>query len=287
MNVKYISAAFLMLTACQVDPKSGLEDEGVINATLEPGINEWAIAQEIDGDLYYRFATVHAPPDIGKYRYPVMFALHGNGGSMDDFMDSVGPMVEAGNYVAVYPQGVENSWNLGLEDSTADDVAFLEFIIDKLNSYNTINSDRIYVQGVSNGGGMSQLMGVQSDKVRGIAPMSTALIDTMLPIDIDNSLSVIQIHGMEDDLCPYDGSPSPIGHDFLAAEDSIQYWADHNGCNTEAQQSETEDGNLQLRFSQCDSGVNVIHYGIAGAGHDFSPNTEGGLQRLIWDFFRE
>ena len=46
-------------------------------------------------------------------RYPVVFAFHGNGGRPEAFLGQLQRFVDAGRFVAILPEGLERSWNLG------------------------------------------------------------------------------------------------------------------------------------------------------------------------------
>ena len=47
-------------------------------------------------------------------------------------MYEIAEAVEGGDFIGVYPEGLEYSWNLGPEASEADDVAFTEAILSML-----------------------------------------------------------------------------------------------------------------------------------------------------------
>ena len=46
-------------------------------------------------------------------------------------------------FLVVYPQGYKRSWNLGEEESDADDIEFVNMIVEKLKSYSGINQEII------------------------------------------------------------------------------------------------------------------------------------------------
>jgi len=97
---------------------------------------------------------------------------------------------------------------------------------------------------------------------------------------------VIQLHGMLDKTCPYDGGASPTGHTFLPAETSIASWAAYSQCQETASTTTTADGNLRIEYEGCTDNVGVVHYGFPNEGHGLSRTLEGGLVNLIWTHFQ-
>lgn len=60
---------------------------------------------------------------------------------------------EENRFIVVYPEGVQNSWNVGfIGGSTAEDVGFISALIDTLHKEYYIGLDRVCVTGISNAG---------------------------------------------------------------------------------------------------------------------------------------
>ena len=254
---------------------------------LVPGVSEIFITQTIDGEPVERLVLIHAPQSIDPTKmYPLVFAFHGNGGQPGMWPGQLSQLVNQGSFVGVYPQGHLTSWNLGKEESTADDLAFVDDVVAYMNDVKGLEQSRRYAMGSSNGAGMVQLLGVNRDHFRAIAALSTALIEGNEPTAASAKISVFQLHGTDDAICPYEGGYSPqTQHTFLAAEESALVWAQHNGCDLQAQTTQTESGNTKIQYANCDEGTEVVHYKIIDGGHGFPPNTEGGINALVWSFF--
>ena len=86
-------------------------------------------------------------------------------------------------------------------------------LIDKMKQDYTINSSRIYVTGISDGGFMSYSIGAYlSDTVAAIAPVAGTIGARFgedepfyhIPTP-ENPVSVIAFHGTNDSLVPYEG----------------------------------------------------------------------------------
>ena len=59
-------------------------------------------------------------------------------------MNRLNSYTNSGEFVGIYPQGFLQSWNLGQEASNADDVAFVNLIIEELQNYNNLDFDKMY-----------------------------------------------------------------------------------------------------------------------------------------------
>ena len=119
-----------------------------------------------------RSYLVHVPPKHDPtMATPVVLVLHGagtNGAIMVPFCGLNGKADEAG-FVAVYPNGtglanLMLTWNSGgfrgkMADGKADDVAFLERLLDDLATMVKVDSKRVYATGMSNGGMMCYYVG--------------------------------------------------------------------------------------------------------------------------------
>ncbi len=95
-------------------------------------------------------------PDGGR---PIIIMLHGFRQTPRDLQElaDLERVHGAGEAILVYPEGVERSWNDGDDSKPAttkgvDDLAFLTALLDDLGSRQSIDEDRIYAVGFSNGG---------------------------------------------------------------------------------------------------------------------------------------
>ena len=133
---------------------------------------------------------------------------------------------------------------------------------------------------------MSNYLAVHRGYFRGFGVAGSVIVVGNEPTRQTAPVAVIQIHGMKDKTCPYAGGLAPMGHLFYGAEKAAAIWAENNGCESAPTQSESGQGNRLLTWSDCEEGRTVRHYGIKEAGHGFSPQTEGGVDQLRWNFFK-
>ena len=183
--------------------------------------------------------------------------------------------------IAVVPEGYKRSWNLGVEESTADDVAFVSDLVAELSSRFPLTSD-FFALGHSNGSGLVHVLATETSLLRGIAGFGSVLIEGREPSPGTAATSVLQVHGMNDDVIPYSGGDSPVGLRFVPAEDSAELWAKVNSCSA-GMTSADELGNRILSFEECADGHRVLHYGLVDQGHDAGMSEEFAL--IASEFF--
>ncbi len=282
------------------DPASQPDDPDVADdATVarQPGVEEIVIDQVVDGVVVERRALIAVPRTDGANgdeddidtTLPVLVVLHGNGGQPEGMLRALQPVIDQNRFITLIPEGIERSWNLGREASTADDVAFVEHLLDRIagaaSDTGQPTAGRVYAFGYSNGAGLVQQLVARTDRFHAVAAAASGLTNDLVPTGAVAPVSVLSLHGTDDQLVPYGGGIGVAGHDFLAVEDSVAVWADRFGCEAEPDRTRTADGNIRLEWGTCDDGHRVVHYGIEGAGHGLPPDLEGGLLDLVIDFF--
>ena len=203
------------------DAGSVAADAGEVEpgASLRPGVQEIIVEQRVAGELAMRRIVIQAPGRlVPAERYPVVFAFHGNGGRPEAFLGQLQRFVDAGRFVAILPEGLERSWNLGRERSQADDVAFVELIVERLRAYPNLNLDRAFAYGYSNGSGLVNQLAARTNLFRGYAMAASALTQELLPPEEVHLASVLSLHGTEDQACPYDGGAAWAGTTSLRSK---------------------------------------------------------------------
>ena len=281
------------------DESTSLAQPTASDRILVPGRNEFTIEQTIDGSIVQRTVYITAPENLSSEQsYPVVFAFHGAGGSGNQFLNnpSLNQLITAGEFIGVYPNGHANEgvngrfWNLGTEPTTADDVEFVNLIMERLASYSELDLSNVFGMGFSNGAGMINLLGKSTSHFVAIAPLfSQQSISTgeLTPL---RSLSVIQINGEVDPLIPLNGGPSQVG-EFMSAQDSALNWAEEFNCSTTPVEESFVWGSTSIdsfTFSGCDSDHEVKYLIALGAPHGWDDREadERSFQE-IWAFFEE
>ena len=253
---------------------------------LAAGITTVTLQQEIDGVMVSRSFIIHAPDNVGAGKsYPVVFAFHGNGGIADGWTTTFGDMVNDEEFIGIYPQGYLNSWNLGSERSTADDVEFVDSIVENISQYQQMDLGNMFAMGGSNGAGMCQSLAAETDHFQAIGSIATQMIVGNEPTEDMPAISVIQIAGDQDPIISYEGGESQTGHVFYSAEESAALWASHNGIASSPTITTTTDGNVRFEWTGGEDGTSVVHYKMVGHGHGGFNDDEGGIHELVWEFF--
>ena len=227
-------------------------DDTEVYLDFDPGINTITLEQDVEGEVVERSFLVHLPDDFdGTGSTPLLFAFHGNGGTGDDFIGQFGPPVANREFVGVYPNGIDNSWNIEREDSKADDVAFTAMILDALEMSPGIDTSKPVALGNSNGAALIHKMAMESDRFVAIVPQVSHLLVANQPQTNGAKISVMQFSGTVDDLVPYDGGVGILGYEFMPAEDSTAAWATHNGCDETS--AETDIGeHVKFEWLNCE-----------------------------------
>lgn len=231
----------------------------------------------------------------GSTKVPLMLNFHGFGGLASDYMEyaDMRPQADANGFILVYPQGTcldgYPHWNAALDGpdnkSEAEDLGFIVALIDELATQYQIDEERVYACGYSNGAFFSYALACyQSDKIAAIGSVSGTMLDTSATCTPTHPLAMINLHGTEDDVIPYEG-----GSDYIAIPEVIDYWIDFNHTNTTPIVNIENDNGISIEHTQYlegDSGVVVEHYKLIGDGHVwFDMNFQGSnTSDLIWDF---
>lgn len=234
---------------------------------------------------------------------PLVFNLHGYGSNnaqqivYGDFR----PIADTANFLIVAPQGLNDNtgtahWNANW-GTGVDDIGFISALIDSLSAIYSIDQDRIYSTGMSNGGFMSlTLAGQLSNKIAAVASVTGTMSVLQVPANtVSRPMPVMQIHGTADPTVNYNGDQY-----FLSVDSVLNYWVAHNNCNTTpvitaVPNTNTGDGCTAERISFLggDNGSEVVHYKVTNGAHtwpgsaftigvtnqDFSASVE------IWKFF--
>ncbi len=140
-----------------------------------------------DGEERY-YHTFFPSQYSSTQEFPMILALHGGIGNGEQLegQSQLSVLGEEEGIVVVYPEGFKNmlgirTWNGGVCCGTAvnndvDDVGFLSELIEYMIENYSIDSDRIYVRGLSNGGYMTYRLACEiPHKIAGIAPIACSM----------------------------------------------------------------------------------------------------------------
>lgn len=266
---------------------------------LASGTNQITINQTIDDDIVARTVYIKTPQNLdNEQSYPVVFAFHGAGGSANQFLNnpSLNQLIDSGEFIGIYPNGHSDDgstggyWNLGSEPTTADDIEFVDLIMQQLATYTELDTSRVYAIGFSNGAGLVNLLGKSTSHFNAIAPLFSQQSISTGDIIASNALSVFQINGDIDRIIPVNGGESVVGA-FMSAQDSALNWVNAFNCETRAFEENITWGNISLdsySYSNCDSDHEVRYMIAQDTGHGWNDRQADTMSFTeIWLFFQQ
>lgn len=266
---------------------------------LTPAVQQ----RQITVDGVVRSYRVFAPPTVGtRPRTPLVVVLHGGADSVRSTVDTTmfDRQAEAGNFVAVYPQGTRLEWNAGFccgsaPERKVDDVGFLDQMLDRVEADYPIDTTRVFLTGVSNGAMLAYVYACQhADRVTAVGSVAGSMVlDSCHP---SRPVSVLEVHGTQDPLVPYQGgrvdqSIAPGStFEYPSSAALAQRWADLDTCPAPSTPSANGPVSTET-WTACARGSQVSLVTVNGGGHVwFAPGlgvADGALDAtgLIWQFF--
>ncbi|MCJ8211495.1 alpha/beta hydrolase-fold protein [Mucilaginibacter sp. RS28] len=242
---------------------------------------------------------------------PVIVSLHGTLGSAAQMMSFADfrPLAEKEPFFIVCPEGITQTWNDGRATKAnlagVDDVAFISELIDHLIATYPIDTRRVYITGMSNGGFMASRLACEiPEKITAMAAVA-ATLDRNAAIHQMTPLPVLYIHGTRDPMVPYNGGPTKAaGGDVYSHQQMIDIWVNVNACDSRSTQEITDHAKDSTTvtakiYTSSLNKMQVCSYTINNGGHTWpngpqyadkhfiglvSHNLDACL--TIWNFFR-
>jgi polyhydroxybutyrate depolymerase len=211
-------------------------------------------------------------------KLPLVLSFHGSGGTYQRQASFYADLVDRDNFIGVFPQGLNGRWNsviVNTVDDVANDVKFISEIIDYLIANYSVDEDRIYALGNSNGGGLVHRLGVEMPNTFAAIVAMSASVENGLAVDHQYSQSILQIHGQKDQTVPYYGGKGPFGIEFMSAENSIAFWAESNGCQSVPQVDKSKKEFVIYSYGDCRNDVSVQLLTIVNGNHGIGAEYKG------------
>jgi len=218
---------------------------------------------------------------------PVVFSLHGAGGSDKDYSPFDKETAELRKTIVIYPSGLSQyfpvfggsvpGWNSTGEAN--EEIDFFKAILNEVEKLYTVDRKRIYCCGFSNGGMMTYASAnAACDFFAAFGSISGFQLNEFHHSHCGaRPVPFIHIHGMADDFVKY--SCMPIIRDNMIAR---------NGCNPVPTVKKTSTYTMSTYAAE-EGGFPYIYYEIVGMGH--SPNTtstaHSSSSRTFWAFFKD
>ena len=235
-------------------------------------------------------------------KQPLVFNFHGYGSNASEQM-AYGDMrsqADANGFILVHPEALDDiygrsRWNIGgWSQSVHDDVKFTENLINLLMDKYSINAERIYSTGMSNGGFFSFHLACNlSASFAAVASVTGSMTySTFDNCNPRKPTPVMQIHGSLDATVPYKGSDT---RNMKPIMDVMEYWKINNECDDYLLSLPgilpgTTSWTETYQYSNCLNGTENIHLYVQGAGHIWPGSIYSSVQSpdsssSIWNFF--
>lgn len=227
-----------------------------------------------------REVTVHVPPDYdGKNPLPMVVMLHGFMQDKDDIasMSEFKEKADKEGFIAVFPNATGwvgdhlRWWNVGKNQLyRSDDVDFMRQLTEVIPAKLSVDRDRIYLVGFSNGAMMAQEAAAKlNDRIAAVASVSGGMLRKQDKPTGD--MNALLIHGSMDDVIPASGGVlmSLLGAPrVLSSLKAFEVWADANGLKPTLKKTAGEP--IQT-YSAVDteSGREVTFYNLKDGNHDW------------------
>jgi polyhydroxybutyrate depolymerase len=209
-----------------------------------------------------------------------------------------------GGYPGGGQSGGQNPEEKKNRPEPADDVAFLNQMLDQLALKYSVDTRRIYATGLSDGGFMALRVGCNmADRVAAVAAVGAAMPKTMICLPA-RPVPALFINGTDDPILPDNGGTYKPGRfHVLSAEDSAKTWAKFDRCEEKPAQDKlpsSEKGGKETKtftYSACKDNAQVVLYSVKGGGNtwpggeQFTTEKEVGktsnainANEAIWSF---
>ncbi|HUH96216.1 MAG TPA: PHB depolymerase family esterase [Anaerolineales bacterium] len=301
-------------------PASAALTPAIITATAEAASPELAVSTESSPSALVKSGTyletiqsggqareyiIHIPtPYDGTQALPLVFVLHGFGGSDKEIARATGMIAKADQegFFAVFPNGTgtPGGWNdiiIPQPVTTADDLSFFRDMINRFEQRLRVDPKRIYAAGLSNGGFMTYQLGAElSDQLAAIAVVEGSIgtheagSSLVIP-QPSGPLSVVIFHGEKDTTVPYNGgvSAGQLHLNYFSVADALAFWNKNDGCTQPPVKQTLKDGNVLTEdFSGCTEGSEVLLYTVTNGVHEWptlQDHEAYSATDAIWNFF--
>jgi polyhydroxybutyrate depolymerase len=259
-----------------------------------------------DGGIQREYIYYHpgsAPPNC-----PLVFVCHGYTGSAEGIMNysEFNQLADEYGFAVCYPQGIEDGggntfFNVGYDfqnNETVDDVAYLQNLNSYFQNAYSLDADKVFCTGMSNGGDLCYMLACQaSETFRGVAPIAGMIMqDIMDDCNPTSEVSILEVHGTQDNVTYFDGDPNNIDGwgAYPSIPETITFFNNLFGLQLVSTENfpniNTNDGSTvsSEKYGSSNSCTEVWLYTVQGGGHDW-PGAYGNMDieasREAWLFF--
>ncbi len=219
--------------------------------------------------------------------WPLVVGLHGGFGSGEQFArnSEFEAAAEREGFVAVFPDGVNRTWNGGgccgaAARENVDDVGFLAALIESLRATLPLDPARTFMAGHSNGGIMAFRFACERPElVRAIGSVAGSLETGECAGGAP--VFLLSIHGDADQNHPLEGGEGPrsvSGVPFTSQAESFDLWVEAFACPGPPEVTDGETATVSF-WPECEGGASATLIVLKGADHPW-PGSEPPRIRL-------
>jgi polyhydroxybutyrate depolymerase len=287
------------------------------------GAKTYKNSVDIQINGFRRTYLVHVPSGYApEIPLPLVVVIHGAFDTAEGMerISGFSRLADQEGFIVLYPNGMGllgflQHWNAGhccgkAADDHVDDVGFVAATIEDVCARLSVDRDRIYMVGFSNGGMLAHRFAAErGDLLAAVAPMAASIggrasedrPEWRIPEPVQ-PLSVIIMHGLSDDDVPYEGGISRYRggtRTYWSVEQSADFWATRNGCKPHAVAQTLYDGRVVLKtWTDCLNHTEVALCLIRDWGHlwpggAFTAALDGAdplrnydAAETLWGFFK-
>lgn len=276
---------------------------------------EWSFEQTWLQETAFDRKVKVTVPDVttvtklsGK-KIPVVIALHDVGSNMTSVTNNVNFVTDK---ILIAPQGYQNTWNVGYSVSKADDIALIDSILTKLETYDNVDTRDISFIGYGVGGQLAQQYFIQTTNtnLKNLVLISSLLhfdqhkvtynqanerVDTFYSISLNplqaedsteinwtpttplSGRNILMFHGTNNLDWPYAGGIAN-GLELTSAENTVYAWAKAENDISDQLTSGSLQPNGETLYSYKNGAIRLFAYN--GVGSNFGDYLTG-LQNYI------
>jgi polyhydroxybutyrate depolymerase len=287
------------LSACQPVGQQSFQSDGESATAAQPTfqIDENGSLQDQGQQRTY---YLHTPPSYQPgHPMPLVLAFHGSGEQGKTLADFTGlnQIADQQGFIVAYPDGIGKKWNVsGKAETGEDNVAFVDAFMAHLRQIRSIDANRIYVTGISNGGILAQKLACERpNQIAAFATVAASLPDQFTShCQTNTPISLMMINGTADSVVPWNGGAPPkvqVGRQLSipSVPSVINFWQQRDGCAAPPKVEPSPNDRVEIsRYDSCRAGSEVVLVALKGAGHVW---TKSGGQyidsgKAVWDFFQ-
>jgi polyhydroxybutyrate depolymerase len=269
---------------------AGVAVAGCSELPTEPITSAGDYRRSVEVDGGQRSYLVHVPEGLAlDGPLPLVLAFHGAPSNGEEMRAIAGldDVAASEGFVVVYPEASRTGdWNTSCRDCSGagafeyDDIAFTETIIEKMALDMSIDTDRVYATGFSQGALMTFRVACElSDRIAAVATVGATMLQWQGEhCGLARPVPIAMVHGTDDEEFPTDGRSAGLVRS-VTVEEMLVHWITADECGAPPVVSDlpdvADDGTTVVVevWGGCAAGAEVRFYRVVGGGHTWPGST--------------